>query len=130
MLNEQTRELLVKAYEKSHNAEEVARNYSVNVSTVYRLAKQKRETNSLALKVSQRGRKPTLTEENKKEIAKLIDEQCDITIDEIISKLNLTVCNEVVRKAVIKMGYTYKKKSFHSAERHRLRCGRKAQGMD
>ena len=35
MLEKQTRELLVKAYEKSHNVSEVAGNFSVNRTTVY-----------------------------------------------------------------------------------------------
>jgi len=45
--------------------------------------------------------------------------QSDITIDEIIEKLNLYVTNETVRKAVIKMGYVYKKKSLYASERER-----------
>lgn len=35
MLSTEVRELIVKAYEKSHNGTEVARNFSVNRSTVY-----------------------------------------------------------------------------------------------
>ena len=43
----------------------------------------------------------------------------DITINEIIEKLELKATNETVRKAVIKMGYKYKKKSLHASERER-----------
>lgn len=48
-----------------------------------------------------------------------MDAQPDITINEIIEKLSLKVTNETVRKAVIKMGYRYKKKSLHASERYR-----------
>lgn len=38
MLSTEVRELMVKAYEKSHNATEVARNFSVSRETVYEKA--------------------------------------------------------------------------------------------
>lgn len=44
MLHNETRNLLIQAYNKTHNAKEVAECFSVDVSTVYRLVEQmKRE---------------------------------------------------------------------------------------
>ena len=83
MLHNEARELLVKGYEATHDAEEIAKAYSVSKWTVYRLAEQKRKTGSVALRTSQRGRKPVLTEEDKKNICRCIDERPDITIEEI-----------------------------------------------
>lgn len=40
MLHNEARKLLIQALERSHNVREVARNYSVNRSTVYRLTAQ------------------------------------------------------------------------------------------
>lgn len=122
MLHNEARNLLVKAYEKSHNAQDVAKCFSVDKSTVYRLSKQMRITGSVDLQTSRRGRKPLLTDEDMRNIDKLVVEQPDITIDEIIERLDLHVSNETVRKAVIKLGYVYKKKSFYAAERERSRC--------
>ncbi len=68
MLHDEARELLVKGYEKSHDAAGIAQAYSVSVRTVYRLVKQKRETGSVALRTSQRRKKPVLTAEEKQEI--------------------------------------------------------------
>ena len=56
------------------------------------------------------GRNSKLTQKNLDEIKNLIEEQNDITIHEITEKLKLTVSDETVRRAVIKMGYVYKKK--------------------
>ena len=42
-------------------------------------------------------------------IAQLIIGQPDITIDEIIEKQGLSVSNETMRKAVIRLGYVYTK---------------------
>lgn len=119
MLHRETRELLIKAYEKSHNAKEVAENFSVDISTVYRLARQKKKTGSVKTNTENCGRKSSLSENDLINIDNTIQNQPDITIDEIIEKLNLNVSNETVRRAVIKMGYVYKKKSLNASERYR-----------
>ena len=120
----EARELLVEAYEKTGNAKEVAECFAVDKSTVYRLSRQKKATGSVKLRTNKRGRKPSLSPEDLSNIDKVIKEQSDITIDEIIEKLDLHVTNETVRKAVIKMGYVYKKKSLYASERERPRCKR------
>ena len=114
--------MLVEAYEQTHDAKTVAKYFQVSTSTVYRLSGQMKETGSVDLHTSQRGRKPALTEEDLQDIDQLIIAQADITIDEIIEKKGLSVRNETVRKAVIGLGYVYKKKSFYAAERERVRC--------
>ena len=130
MLSNEAREMMIKAYEKTGNAKEVAECYGIDVSTVYRLERQKKRTGSVKLRTNQRGRKALLSQEDLSNIDKTIQEQPDITIDEIIKKLNLNASNETVRTAVIKMGYTYKKKSFHASERERSRCKNEKKKMD
>ena len=114
--------MLVQAYEQSHDAKTVAKYFQVSTSTVYRLSGQMKKTGSVDLQTNQRGRKPALTEEDLQEIDQLIIAQPDTTIDEIIERRGLSVSNETVRKAVIGLGYVYKKKSFYAAERERVRC--------
>ena len=46
MLHDEARKLLIEAWNKTHNAKEIAECFSVNTSTVYRLEKQMRETGS------------------------------------------------------------------------------------
>ncbi len=121
MLHNEARRLLVQAYEQTHDAQTVAKCFQVSTSTVYRLSGQMKKTGSVDLQTSQRGRKPTLTEDLQ-DIDQLITAQPDITIDEIIEKQGLCVSNETVRKAVIGLGYVYKKKSFYAAEQERVRC--------
>ena len=119
-----------KAWNKTHNAKEIAECFSVNTSTVYRLEKQMRETGSVKTRTSQRGRKHALTPEDIQNIDRVVQQEPDITIDEIIDKLGLHVCNETVRKAVIKLGYSYKKKSLHASEQERPRCQGKTQKLE
>ena len=101
MLHDETRKLLIEAWNKTHNAKEIAECFSVNTSTVYRPEKQMRETGSVKTRTSQRGRKHALTPEDLQNIDRVVQQEPDITIDEIIDKLGLHVCNETVRKAVI-----------------------------
>ena len=116
MLHNEARKLLIDAWNKTHNAKEIAECFSVDTSTVYRLEKRMRETGSVETRVSQRGRKPALSQ---------ADIQ-DITIHELREKLQLSVSDETVRKAVLKLGYVYKKKSLHASEQERPRCQEQA----
>ena len=85
MLHNETRKLLIEAW----NAKEIAECFSVNTSTVYRLEKRMRETGSVETRTSLRGRKPVLTQKDLQNIDLLIQNQPDITINEIIEKLML-----------------------------------------
>ena len=130
MLHNEARELLVKDYEITHDAEGIAKAYSVSKRIVYRLAEQKRKTGSVELRTSQRGRKPALTTEEKANIRDCIDAEPDITIEEIREKLNLSASYSTVERAINAMGYTLKKKSLYASERDRLRCAGKAQRVE
>ena len=122
MLHNEARKLLIQALERSHNVREVARNYSVNRSTVYRLKKRLDETGSIETRTYLRGRKPALTPEEVENINQLVKTRPDITMQEIIETLHLTVSNETVRKTVRQLGYRRKKKSLHASEQERPRC--------
>ena len=58
MLHNEARKLLIQALERSHNVREMARNYSVNWSNVYRLK-------SVWMKPAQLKLEPTFVEENR-----------------------------------------------------------------
>ena len=130
MLHNEARELLVQGYEAAHDAKGIAKAYSVSKWTVYRLAEQKRKTGSVALRTSQRGRKPVLTAEDKENIQHCMDESPDITIEEIREKLHLSASYSTVERAIAAMGYTLKKKSLYASERDRVRCAGKSQRME
>ena len=130
MLHNEARELLVEGYEATHDAEGIAKAYSVSKWTVYRLAEQKRKTGSVKLRTSQRGRKPVLTTEDKVNIRDCINADPDITIEEIREKLNLSASYSTVERAINAMGYTLKKKSLYASERDRVRCAGKARRVE
>ena len=130
MLHDEARELLVAGYIKTHKAKEIAEAYSVSVPTVYRLVQQKRETGSVALQVNRRGRKRLLGDDDLDRIAQAIEAQSDITIRELIEKLQLHAGEETVRRAVIELGFCVKKKMIHASEQERPRCAGKTSAVE
>ena len=130
MLHNEARNLLVEAYEKTHDAKGTAIAYGVSVPTVYRLAEQKAKTGSVDLRVRERGRKRILVQEDLEKIASAIEEQPDITLAEIVEKLNLPVGIETVRRRIQAMGYRRKKKMIHASEQERPRCAGKERRME
>jgi len=125
MLSQEKRELLIKMYEKTHDAKTIAEIFGVNESTVYARVKDYRERGTTELRTSQRGRKRKITPEDDEKIKELINKNNDITIREINETLQLNVNDETVRQHVVKMGFRYKKKSIYAAERGRSRCSSK-----
>ncbi len=126
MLHNEVRNLLIAGYAKTKDVHLIASAYSVSERTVYRLVHQKQETGSVDLRTSQRGRKPVLSEEDKAHISQCLEENPDMTIEEIREKLQLSASYSTVERAVVGMGYTRKKKSLHATERDRSRCASKA----
>ncbi len=125
MLHNEARELLVKAYEKHPVAKDIAEAFSVSKDTVHRLVRQKARTGTVALRVSQRGRKRVLTDRDLERIRAKIESQNDITIEEIREALSLKASYSTVERAVNSMGYRVKKKSLYASERDRTRCAGK-----
>ncbi|MGN0707479.1 MAG: transcriptional regulator [Faecalibacterium sp.] len=107
MLHNEATKLVLKALETTHNAKEVAKCFSVHISTVYRLKKQMDDTGSVETRTNLRGRKPSLSAEDLNRIDALVQNQFDITLQEIIDTLQLKVNNDIVRKAVVKLGYIF-----------------------
>ena len=110
MLSNEARNLLVRTYEQMPDAAKVAEIFSVSASSVYRLVRQMRNTGSVELRTSSRGRKPVLCAQDIENIRLAIDAQPDIPIHDIRVNLNLPVSDETVRVKVVEMGFRLKKK--------------------
>ena len=54
----------MEGYGRTHDVHSIAKAYGVTEREVYRLVKQKRDTDCVALRISQGGRKPKMTEED------------------------------------------------------------------
>ena len=107
MLHNEARKLVLEAWDKTHNAREIAKYFSVNESTVYRLIEERARTGSYETRTQLRDRKTILTEKQHHDILELVQEQPDITMKEIVETLHLPVGDETVRRFLIKQGYIY-----------------------
>ena len=122
LLNEE-RHLIIQALNHHITVKEISECFSVNTSTIYRLRKHIEMTGSVEARTStsMRGRKPILSNDDIVHIDTLIQQQPDITINEIMDTLHLKISDENIRQAVLKLGYVYKTKSLHASEQERPR---------
>lgn len=127
MLHNKARKLLVEGYERTHDVHGIAKAYGVTEREVYRLVKQKRDTGSVELRTSQRGRKPKMTEKDLERLRAAIEKTPDKTLGELKEELNLP-CSESRLSRIVreKLGFRRKKKVIHASEQERPRCTGKA----
>ena len=117
ILTNDERKRFVATYERGGKAKILAEAYNVSERIVFRLVAQKNNTGSVELQTYKRGRKSKISENDLQKITETIIEESDITLQEIIDKLNLcctvpSICR-IIRN---KLGFT-RKKSLYAAER-------------
>ena len=123
MLHNEARKLILEAYDKGVSVKELAKCFSVNTCSIYRLLKRRNETGSYETQTNLRGKKPKLSDVDHQHILSLLEKQPDITCLEIIETLDLPVSIDTVWRFLQKAGYRRKKKSLHTSEQEHPRCG-------
>ena len=127
MLHNEARKLILEAYDKGVSVKELAKCFSVNSCSIYRLLKRRNETGCYETQTHLRGKKPKLSDTDQQNILALMEKQPDITCLEVIETLNLPVSIDTVWRFLQKQGYRRKKKSLHASEQERPRCSRKTE---
>ena len=94
------------------------------------MAERKSATGSVALRLHNHGRKKLLSSDDTAHIRTCIELQPDITLQEIKEKLGLAVSVPTMQRAVIALGYTFKKKTLHAREQERPRCSSQTNAME
>ena len=115
MLHNEARKLILEGYDKGIRVKELAKCFSVNTCSIYRLLKRRNETGSYETQTNFRGKKPKLS---------------DADHQHILSLLNLPVSINTVWRFLQKAGYRRKKKSLHASEQERPRCGREEEKLE
>ena len=118
MLYNEARKLILEAYDKGVSVKELAKCFSVNTCSIYRLLKCRNETGSYETQT-----KPKLSDADHQHILSLLEKQPVITCLEIIETLNLPVSIDTVWRFLQQAGYRREKKSLHASEQERPRCG-------
>ena len=108
MTNEK-RELIIAAKKREEKGEDIAVWLNVR-SSVNRIWSQYKKTNSISPKVRP-GRTPRLNDAKIEEIKATVKKQPDLTLDELIERLELPIKKSRLSVILIKMGLSYKKNS-------------------
>ena len=119
MLHNEARKLILEAYDKGVSVKELAKCFSVNNCSIYRLLKRRNETGNYETQTNLRGKKPKLSDVDHQHILSLLEKQPDIICLEIIETLDLSVSIDTVWRFLQKAGYRRKKKSLHASEQER-----------
>ena len=77
MLHNEARKLILEAYDKGVSVKELAKCFSVNTCSIYRLLKRRNETGSYETQTNLRGKKPKLSDVDHQHILSLLEKQPD-----------------------------------------------------
>ena len=122
-LSNDLRKRIIDSKLRGDTEDEIAADKEVNKSTVTKLWALYRETGSYEPRPNPRGRKPALSPQQLEQISEKINEQPDITLQELIDKLSLPVCVSALCRTINnKLNFCLKKNSsFERTEKGR-RC--------
>ena len=104
------REKIVQHKQKGATEKDIANWLIISQSTVTKIWALFKTTGSFLPKPRTQGRKPTITEEKMAEIEAIIEEQPDITLNEIIEEFELGITEGALSKWLKKVGLTFKKR--------------------
>lgn len=105
------REMIVAAKERGEKPEVIALWVGVAISTVYRTLRLYKQTKSLE-PIPFLGRKSVLTTEQLTKIKETVEQENDITLEELIEKLELPIKKSRLSVILIGMGFSFKKRHY------------------
>lgn len=109
MIPVELRKIIIENHKKGIKPEETSKVLGVGTSTIYKLIKKYKQTGKI--EASYPGRQPKITAQQISDMEKLVIKQPDITIDEIIQKLNLPIKKSQVSNILRKLGFRFKKET-------------------
>ena len=112
-LSNDLRKRILEAKLRGDTEDKIALEKAVNKSTVTKLWALYRETGSYEPRPNLGRRKPALSLQQLEQITNRINEQPDITLQELIDELRLPVCISALCRTINnKLGFRFKKKLF------------------
>ena len=109
-LSNDIRKRIIDAKKRGDTHNKISEDLQISVSAVTRILALYRETNSYEPRPLNNGRKSCLSEEQMQQVLKKIEEQPDITLQELIDEFDLPITPGGLSKKLKKLNLTYKKK--------------------
>jgi transposase len=111
MIHYEVRKSIIEAWERGIGVKELKSVYGYGKTSIYNLITQNKRTGTIEPRLSTRGRKPKISAGDLQRIDAIIKERPDITLNEMIEKLDLPLSESRMSRIVReKLGYTYKKR--------------------
>lgn len=110
-ISQDKREIIVAAKQRGEKVDAIALWVGVAPSSVYNILRLQRETASIEPKPYP-GKTSVLTAEQLQQIRQAISEDNDITLEELIEKLDLPIKKSRLSVLLIGMGLSFKKRHF------------------
>ena len=104
------RKIILSAWQRGEKVETIVSWTGVSRATAYNIRKQFHDTGSIKPK-KQPGRPSRLSKAEYDSIRELILTESDITLDEIIERLNLSIKKSRLSVITIEMGFSFKKRA-------------------
>jgi transposase len=106
------RERVVRACDEgTHSRQSLAQLFGVSTAWIRRLLQRRRETGSFAAKPRGGGPATKMTDERCGRLLVLVSEQPDATLAELHERLGVPVHLSTIARALLRLGWTVKKKS-------------------
>ena len=119
------RQRILNSYdEELGNRQEIADRYRVSLGMVKKLLVQRKKTGDIAARHRFSGRKPLFTRDHRRQLKGLIDQQPDITLEEMREALALSCTLPAIYYVLRDMKLTYKKNAARQRARARRRQNR------
>ena len=119
-LSNDLRERILAAFDRHEGSyRKLAARFSVNVSTITKLLKLRRETGSIEPRPHAGGVEPILDAKGLKRLRRLVEKTPDATLEQLKQDLGIAGSIMIVWRGLEKLGITRKKKTLHASEQDR-----------
>jgi len=111
-LSKEVRELIIYHKEKGAKNAEIANWLKITERSVERILKLYREQKTVEAKPQNKGRKPAFSSNKMEQITAKIEEQPDITLEELVEHFELNISISALSRKLKKSGLSFKKRHF------------------
>jgi len=111
------REAIIKHKEGGESESNICKWLIIHPRTVQRVWKKYKETGSYEPNPLNNGRKPMVSKETMGKVVSKIQEEPDMTLQELIDEFDLGISQAALCKRLIKLGLSFKKRHFTQTDK-------------
>ena len=121
-LSQETRVKIIFHKKNGETNDDIAHWLRVNEKTVRRMWRLYKEQNSVEPKPHNKGRKPAFGQDVMEKIVKKIEEQPDVTLEELIDEFDLKISISALCRKLKKLNLNFKKRHYSPKNNNETMC--------